>query len=908
MGFYLPMNFAYKRDGLPGTQPTTFEEIFKGQRRSTIRKPGQVPDWVQPGSEVEVRGPRGATGKVRVTGRRMVSPDMVDELSQVERWTPDFLRRYMSGQEMEQLLYEPLEAGQSQLELPKSNGEGYLTNQPPPPIEQATRVAAGQAQQESVRDSRDDVKRDERFSVPAPKVTDAQWNKARQTYYGSVARFADIVQGNEGQYDAQRAGKPGEYAVRLTPSPSVGIPTYPASYTNVGQNYGSGLRGVFNDFVYQPSSLGSKQKDFLHSYISRQMQIGKHEQMLAKRGESDNPLSVGAPGDIIYDGPGPKLRQKPSLSFEEYSRAKNARQREIENATRQRNLNQLDAEAWLEEGFEEQAAKSQNYADMFASQAESARADWDESVNPRLKGMLKADADQFFHVPVVAGTDLAAVAVDENGKQRELGIPIPSFRGAIAGNDNGQAWQDRVKYFDPELGIDRFAINPLTSSYERAIEGRDDKPVKRGEEHKRPFHPAYVMKAEDMFDYIEEGVLDPDPKTYAPYDPQKETKLSDWNIFPDTFDDPGHRNIAIQPEDGRRIVFSTMDQVPDEHKRQAGEVIGRRNEKKYSIQLMPSEAPVYNPRTGALLSPPTNREPTTYLEPVDRTIPEVKAAYAADQALLNQIEADSLSLPKGQRPSYVDAQRGEGVFQTDDLAQFGGVSEILDRTKWDLTGDEPVRVGPILKRRYTRALEPTPYGEKKGWRPTPAPYTAGMHLYADEPGSQFLNSRYSEPAPGQEFGDSAPPAIVEYGYDDNGRRYVVKEEAGNVIEPTIGRIAKGLTVGGRPLAGRPLISPRGYVPDAPISYGELNQNGDIRSISQEVAPGPLNERWQRKPQMQIAPETIRRVVESNLFDPEGEHSLRDYLAHRDSEPLINILNDEVLARRRTNRRSIQYHH
>lgn len=113
MSWYLPMNFSYGANGLPGNQPTTFDEIFQGKRRSTLRKPGQLPQWVQPGQVIEVRDKQGRSGKVKVTGRRIVTSDMVNELSQVERWTPDFLRSYMRGQPMEQLLYEPVQAASS---------------------------------------------------------------------------------------------------------------------------------------------------------------------------------------------------------------------------------------------------------------------------------------------------------------------------------------------------------------------------------------------------------------------------------------------------------------------------------------------------------------------------------------------------------------------------------------------------------------------------------------------------------------------------------------------------------------------------------------------------------------------------------------------------------------------------
>jgi hypothetical protein len=95
----IPMKFAYGANAIPGTAPTTFDAILAGQRTSTLRKPGQIPDYVQPGSLVTVYDD---------PGRRMVDPSMVEELSQTERWTPEFLANYINrvgGGQLEQLLY-----------------------------------------------------------------------------------------------------------------------------------------------------------------------------------------------------------------------------------------------------------------------------------------------------------------------------------------------------------------------------------------------------------------------------------------------------------------------------------------------------------------------------------------------------------------------------------------------------------------------------------------------------------------------------------------------------------------------------------------------------------------------------------------------------------------------------------
>lgn len=107
----LPMNFAYRGQAIPDTPATTFEAIQAGLRTSTLRKPGQVPSRVQPGARITAVGPQGQRQLLEVTGRRMVTPDMAEELSQVERWTPDFLRNYIGrvgGGKLEQITYRML--------------------------------------------------------------------------------------------------------------------------------------------------------------------------------------------------------------------------------------------------------------------------------------------------------------------------------------------------------------------------------------------------------------------------------------------------------------------------------------------------------------------------------------------------------------------------------------------------------------------------------------------------------------------------------------------------------------------------------------------------------------------------------------------------------------------------------
>jgi hypothetical protein len=102
------MNFAYQGQSIPNTPPTTFEAIQAGLRTSTLRQPGQVPARVTPGSTITAVGPQGQRQLLQVTGRRMVTTDMAQELSEVERWTPEFLTNYINkrGGKMEQITYK----------------------------------------------------------------------------------------------------------------------------------------------------------------------------------------------------------------------------------------------------------------------------------------------------------------------------------------------------------------------------------------------------------------------------------------------------------------------------------------------------------------------------------------------------------------------------------------------------------------------------------------------------------------------------------------------------------------------------------------------------------------------------------------------------------------------------------
>ena len=109
--YNLPMNFSYQGNAIPGTPSTTFEALQSGLRTSTLRKPGQVPSRVQPGTRITAIGPKGERQLLEVTGRQMVTPEMADQLSKVERWTPDFLRNYINkvgGGKLEQITYKTI--------------------------------------------------------------------------------------------------------------------------------------------------------------------------------------------------------------------------------------------------------------------------------------------------------------------------------------------------------------------------------------------------------------------------------------------------------------------------------------------------------------------------------------------------------------------------------------------------------------------------------------------------------------------------------------------------------------------------------------------------------------------------------------------------------------------------------
>jgi len=123
----IPMNFKYgEGEALPGTQPTTFDEIFKGRRTSTLRKVGQVSNRVKPGTIVEVVGDKGRTGLVEVTGRRPVVRADAEALSETERWTPEFLRKYMASGEWEQITYKPVDHSSAQL----NDAQNFVDNTP----------------------------------------------------------------------------------------------------------------------------------------------------------------------------------------------------------------------------------------------------------------------------------------------------------------------------------------------------------------------------------------------------------------------------------------------------------------------------------------------------------------------------------------------------------------------------------------------------------------------------------------------------------------------------------------------------------------------------------------------------------------------------------------------------------
>jgi len=103
----LPMNFEFGNQGLPGTQKTTFDEIFKGKRRSTLRS---YDHGLNVGDIVEVisANPR-RIGEVKITGIRDVDASMAEEISKTERWTPDYIRKRLSGsKKTQQIFYEPI--------------------------------------------------------------------------------------------------------------------------------------------------------------------------------------------------------------------------------------------------------------------------------------------------------------------------------------------------------------------------------------------------------------------------------------------------------------------------------------------------------------------------------------------------------------------------------------------------------------------------------------------------------------------------------------------------------------------------------------------------------------------------------------------------------------------------------
>ena len=101
----LPMNFSYGKNSLPGTKATTFQEIFEGKRRSTLRKVGT--HGLKVGELVDVKDKAGNIGEVKVTGIRRVDASMAEELSKTERWTPKFIRNYIKSGNWEQVSYEP---------------------------------------------------------------------------------------------------------------------------------------------------------------------------------------------------------------------------------------------------------------------------------------------------------------------------------------------------------------------------------------------------------------------------------------------------------------------------------------------------------------------------------------------------------------------------------------------------------------------------------------------------------------------------------------------------------------------------------------------------------------------------------------------------------------------------------
>ena len=113
----MPMNFAYGKDGLPDSYPTTIDEIFYGQRRSTLRKHGSYKHAI--GDVVEVFDNKGKRGLVEIKNIvPKVGMDRLEEVSQSERWTKDYLqkKKYLSGG-YDWIQYEPV--GLSNFEPPQ---------------------------------------------------------------------------------------------------------------------------------------------------------------------------------------------------------------------------------------------------------------------------------------------------------------------------------------------------------------------------------------------------------------------------------------------------------------------------------------------------------------------------------------------------------------------------------------------------------------------------------------------------------------------------------------------------------------------------------------------------------------------------------------------------------------------
>ena len=118
----LPMNFEFGNQGLPGTQKTTFDEIFKGKRRSTLRS---YDHGLNVGDIVEVisANPR-RIGEVKITGIRDVDASMAEEISKTERWTPDYIKKRLSGgKKTQQIFYEPTKSPETTSQKTKLTGK-----------------------------------------------------------------------------------------------------------------------------------------------------------------------------------------------------------------------------------------------------------------------------------------------------------------------------------------------------------------------------------------------------------------------------------------------------------------------------------------------------------------------------------------------------------------------------------------------------------------------------------------------------------------------------------------------------------------------------------------------------------------------------------------------------------------